>query len=136
MKANEIRVSNAVEFNGRAYYVISIENLGVHGRYDVRLGNDDGVTVADLDKLKPVRLTEEWLERFGFKKSRGHLRTIEVAIWKHPKWQWQLSKHKQDIYDIDHINGDVFLGEFAEVHKLQNLYKALVGEELEIKELV
>jgi hypothetical protein len=80
---------------------------------------------------EPITLTEEWLLRFGFKKSKvssqfdkGKL-TIQIAN--------ELEYHK---------NGRVYFNSWAilyesirYVHQLQNLYHALTGEELEIKEV-
>lgn len=68
---------------------------------------------------KPIPLTEDWLERFGFRKShRGKF------------------EHDNLPYDIYGGTGLYMHGvkpEIKHVHQLQNLYFALTGEELTLK---
>ncbi len=74
-----------------------------------------------------VLLTEEWLEKFGFKYIEG--------LWVKKDLSMGL---KNTDYDGDgnkwHFVIGYMLIEIKHVHQLQNLYFALTGEESEIKE--
>lgn len=120
MKPNELRIGN---------YIIDSHN-----------GNIGQVTsgkVIDnlLDILKPIPLTEQWLLDFGFEK---YYETVECGINE------ELEGFKlgdldimQDVYGNWFMCGMEFnVNRFKHVHQLQNLYFALTGEELAIKEKV
>jgi len=146
MKANELRIGNWA-------------NRGWYGNDETK---DDKITAKDLVefdawKFKPIPLTEEWLERFGFEKEKagktlrkqhykwqldlgdnmGIYYLIEVPeYWEHRENGWMIY---QDIdYYIKHDDGykeaSHSLGrDIKYVNQLQNLFFALTGEELEIK---
>lgn len=106
MKANELRIGNWV-FNGQNIQVTpkQIEWFS-EGVYD----------------LLPIELTEEWLLKFGFSK------------WKNKN---NFSKGSFIVYTLSkkgfHYGRKSLRVELKYVHQLQNLYFALTGEELKIK---
>ena len=73
-------------------------------------------------KLKPIQLTEEWLERFGFVKN------IEFDHWEKETKTGEviLSPHNEGLM----LCSTDTLCVVDKVHHLQNLYYALTGEEL------
>ena len=75
------------------------------------------------DELRPIPLTEEWLLRFGFKHSGN-------GFFIHAKSLIELA-NIGDEYFHSGIKG-VSLINVHFVHQLQNLYFALVGEELQL----
>jgi hypothetical protein len=126
MKANELRIGNLFWFTD------------FHARKErVICGADIAYAEKEPDWLDafwtPIPLTEEWLIRFGFSKTE--------------------SNEYYQFYDLDNFR--VFLGikvtqsvfvtwkdcqiedsvNNLSVHQLQNLYFALTGQELELKEL-
>lgn len=117
MKVDELRIGNWVECKEYAKVnkpeIFQITTETFHYQY----------RSSFISKyVEPILLTEEWLLKFGFEK--------DDTIWiKHP------------IYGLLEKNGRFFieLGEtggiyIKYVHQLQNLYFALTGEELTIKE--
>ncbi len=109
MESKDLRIGNLVKGNSRgATHVLDIKIL------------------KHIDETKsgysPIPLTEKWLEKFGFINSGFRTYRLEIL-------------------DIDYIaTTDVFLfcindGSISikYVHQLQNLYFALVGEELKIE---
>ena len=113
MKANELRVGNLVgSYNkGEEDRVLTInaQNILVEAK-----ANKQGYT-----RYRPIPLTEEWLLKFGFENNRlGLFDCIKVVE--------DIGFH---IYFIQR-----HLKEVQYVHQLQNLYFALVGEELKLKE--
>jgi hypothetical protein len=105
---------------------------------ELRIGNwvleDDTQQVGQVDLViieiierelnhtyKPIPLTEEWLERFGFEKIQMSIPTAYKTkdgfrIKKDQRGYWMQYKYGMTI--IKHV------------HQLQNLYFALTGEEL------
>jgi hypothetical protein len=127
MKATELRagISKVEAFKGKIETVV-----GVYPTEDyIEISTE--TCVGLISDFKPIPLTEEWLVRVGFK---------EVC----EKGNFEMNR---DAFSLTHNEGKMWLcfGQFAEqsnavpcehVHQLQNLYHALTGEELTIKELV
>ena len=123
MKPNELRIGNWItkpdgreDRVGEIYYdSVWITNEGCDYGYNI---------------IKPVKLTEEWLEMFGFE------------YWENPstkQWQrpgcWLILEINLDNNKFIWEQHDI-LNKYVEldyVHQLQNLYFALTGNELEIK---
>jgi len=111
MKASELRIGNYVHMD------MSIDDIEV-----VRLKIGDLASFAiEARELYPIPLTEEWLFLFGFENTRygfvimlndGYLRIWDNEI------TWCGNRMKEIKY----------------IHQLQNLYFALTGEELKLKE--
>lgn len=79
---------------------------------------------CDSNTIKPIELTEEWLMKFGFiKKDEGYgiLTSMKQAVLI------SFGNHNCS------INGLSFNNPTKYVHQLQNLFFALIGEELELK---
>lgn len=77
----------------------------------------------------PVPLTEEWLLRFGFRKFG-----IMGQFGNDTEFDVSLSNELAQLRHSDSDNYDRVGIKFHQVHQLQNLYFALTGSELEIKE--
>ena len=73
----------------------------------------------------PIPLTEEWLEKFGFKHTD--------AGWSNGT-RANLIKMLSGGYMLPSFGQHDFVTELKYVHQLQNLFFALTGEELTIKE--
>ena len=79
----------------------------------------------DLDSIKPIPLTEEWLVKFGFENGTTQdLKVITNATitkngMREGVWNLYLGHNAIDV-------------NFKYVHQLQNLYFALTGNELQI----
>jgi hypothetical protein len=121
----ELRIGNLVickRYRIGEEYITDVENVGYWGV------NGDANHDIEIDGKEawPISLSEEWLEKFGLKKCWLDL-PDESSIY-----------HRGDTLSImpkDGISG----GHQIEcpckyVHQLQNLYFALTGEELTIKQ--
>jgi len=110
MKANELRIGNLI------YNVDRREPVEVTASIlqDLTIWNS-GVIYA------PIPLTEEWLDKFGFVKN-NHRYSINNFVIANYGGVWGV-----DISDDLGTN-------LKHVHQLQNLYFALTGEELTIKQ--
>jgi hypothetical protein len=113
MKVSELRLRNLVFDNlGGILKIIGIKEE------------------SDLSHLRPIPLTEEWLLKFGFKVNRQTKE--ENNIWR---CYWT-----EGHFEIEQIIGfflwdnNCYGTKIKYVHQLQNLYFALTGEELIIKQ--
>jgi hypothetical protein len=126
---------------------------------DLRIGNlvylQDGVTVSAVryfqtrynvneypeDLISGIPLTEKWLVKFGFKKSKAIPNEKFCYLFedkgKTPIEFYVVGKGANDVYTIyDPINRSNKLNFITDnrglnfVHQLQNLYFALAGSEL------
>ncbi len=126
MNASELRIGNWVnlydDFNSQ---VTGLTNKGKV--WCVENPHDEGCA-WNTDKIKPIPLTEEWLLKFGFEKLHKdfYLDYLNMTFSFDVKYGMGiLLRTHEDSIDQKHIK---------HVHQLQNLYFALTGEELKIKE--
>jgi hypothetical protein len=125
MKANELRIKNYVEVNGKVeqmHFICEEEPAVSSIEY--------GAHVLSWRDISPIPITEEWLTRFGFWQwgSYTHLWKVnrdtglKITIRSRPLRK----RHHGCDYEL---NNNHSIG-IKHVHQLQNLYYALTGEEL------
>lgn len=120
MKANELRIGNYVKS------LNTVCTIDCIFRQQVEVSNNYEEWTPDLEDIKPIPLTEDWLLKFGFNKGEdivGYCFFIELENIE------DFTIHLQDgklVYFYEDL-------ELKYVHQLQNLYFALTGEELTIK---
>jgi len=118
MEANELRIGNLFKWS-------ELASMG-HGIGKITHGQQ----IMDYIKFKePIPLTEEWLIRFGFEKTKNK----SPEYWN--KGFIKLLKWKTNDYVNLSINRSTKIRGIMvnSVHQLQNLYFALTGQELEYK---
>jgi hypothetical protein len=139
MKANELRINNWVhnEITGRDMQVYP---MMIPQMEHTKPKHDNGIV--------PILLTEEWLKKFGFRKvyswfdikiSIGNVLNVRFFEDKHISvWLSERKIPKFCESRLNWLNGkrEIIMIEYdlKYVHQLQNLYFALTGEELIIKE--
>ena len=124
MKASELRIGNYVwdDYDG----VLIVDSIS---KDSVRLSNTHQETSGkySLKQIKPIEIHKDWLLDFGFKKDPNrhyriyHGRNVPVRLWEISEDDWVCVKSNARV---------------KYVHQLQNLFFALTGEELTIKEKV
>ena len=114
MKATELRIGNLVE---SSYMMKKWEETIISLNHLSFL--EDGV--HHFVRLKPIPLTEQWLEKFGLCENNEYHHYLTFT-------------GKKIHYCVDSFNDEWI--EIKYVHQLQNLYHSLTGEELKVKELV
>lgn len=121
MKPSELRIGNWIhnDYFGDSWDAqLTIEEVGAcYHRTDKMLS----------PSIKPIPLTEEWLEKFGFEKMANR------EWFKQGSIQYNPSREILEIWQRD--NWITYKKQFKYVHQLQNLYFALTNEELTIKQL-
>jgi len=111
MDSKELRIGNLINDNGLVESVV-VEHLINDEYYD------------GLKGCKPIPLTEECLIKFGFSKINGK----HIEAWELIGSPFTWSK------DCLNIGNGMSITNIKHVHQLQNLYFALTGEELTIKD--
>lgn len=127
MKAEELRIGNFVEYFGKWIQIDGIKRLS-SGKFSVEIcekrpSGSSWCELAPIDSpsLKPIPLTEEWLERLGFEKINEWVILDRFTLRKTYLGVFYKNEVVNDYVRIDYI------------HQLQNLYYALTGAELTIK---
>lgn len=119
MDARELRVGNYFDYDGRI----------------LRLDKDAliGFLLDPEEKLRPVTLTEDWLVRMGWIWNE-ECKSFE----KYPNGDVRMNLQFRRLNGSYSMFNYVLRAKICEnifyVHQLQNLYFALTGEELEIKQ--
>ena len=144
MKASDLRIGNYVyNLNGdlREIAGVSFDDVYLKSdKYRIDLG-------VNWYNVKPIPLTEEWLEKFGATVKhayKGYTKEIDSSEYRLGDYQITWNKYvkgQPERYSVWHMepNGKDFnscIASVLYVHQLQNLYFALTGEELKIKNKV
>jgi len=118
MKTTELRIGNLVLLDGEEMIITGITKDYVYF--------EGGFSMISFTDIKGIPLTEEWLLKFGFKKTKmkGNKNLMEFIKGNFIIYLYEEIEVYFSIWD------DITL---KYVHQLQNLYFALTGEELEIK---
>ncbi len=126
MKANELRIGNWVM--GNKPYQVDINTIATHQMHKRNNNNED--------YCQAITITKEWLVKFGFKKD--YFKDEIEITWGYCQNDCDDSFYividKQYERPVMYLSGYGYLKEITHVHQLQNLYFALTGEELTIKE--
>lgn len=114
MKVSELRIGNLIQISDKIITMdAKIFHAVIHGFNDYN--------------PEPIPLTADWLVKFGFKDSRILLPgdgEFEIRIHGGTFHIWPTDGQTESYNYRNHINY---------LHQLQNLYFALTGEELTIK---
>ena len=134
MKAGELRIGNYIQdFNDNMLEVIGLHEPLIYSIYPIGLKTNK--TTTNAKEIEPIPLTEEWLLKFGFEKTKqGSVKIYNAYV----KNEYSLTKNKiLDLWNFcinEPSHQTAFLNNIIYVHQLQNLYFALTGEELKVRE--
>lgn len=86
------------------------------------------------EQYQPIPLTEDWLKRFGFEFKKGRI-SEDSGVQLFNDF-YDKGKFKLNHWDNGKLFywDDKFDNQIQYVHQLQNLYFALTGEELKLRE--
>lgn len=132
MKAEELRIGNLVgrfvgiNDDGADYKKIKITSISESGEYSYIDGDTFMLVINGLEDLSGIELTEEWLIKMGF------VRNMDTYYLNDLGLSWLTT---EDNFQTEYKLADSkwMLLDLKYVHQLQNLYFALTGEELTIK---
>ena len=125
MKPTELRIGNLIYNCIGEPFKVNATTIGSFGLGVITLGN-----------FKPIPLTEDWLERFGFVKMTTTTTSFDDEYidgtdryrTRHPTWALTSEKKLVAL-----MRGFRIANELQFVHQWQNLYYALTGIEITIE---
>jgi len=149
MEAREIRIGNYIYCNEKLVSVCGLK-LEPYNHITVKLSTNSYSKYFNTDNLKPIPLTEEWLFKFGFEFKDLDTKKYPTLTYgfyyghEDTGFNLHLYEDSEEIMEALNIEGwsDGFYFVYDNwsvwrrinyVHQLQNLYFALYGEELELK---
>jgi hypothetical protein len=123
MKANEFRIGNLIDYKGKTYRI-----CGTSEDFPFLDTIEYGAGVVEWKDLDGTPITEERLLKFGFEKTMAWTYSINLQgnfnlVYYLGEKGWSIG-----FKDYSDFSNHIY------VHQLQNLYFALTGKELTIKE--
>ena len=135
MKATELRIGNYIDYTTKRE-IVTMQTTYEYIRL-IHNGNKN---------FKPIKLTEEWLLKFGFKKYPDCRDTFQQIYYD--SYQFEIDRFTIVSFSIQQDNKSLIKCNYDRgyrsednkknyyikyVHQLQNLYFALTNEELTFK---
>ena len=120
MEIRELRIGNYVDWNGETGIVSQLLEKDICFKCGEECLYED---------LKPLPLTEEWLLKFGFY-AKHHHDNFSFNGFEISSSQRRIDTNERSVFYLMLTEDSKFNIRIEHVHKLQNLYFALTGEEL------
>lgn len=125
MNVADLKIKNLVEYKHQIYTISEIFQSMEHD-YFVKIENDLQSISVPADSIKPIKITEEWLEKLGFSRTytsdqRIRYERPETFI----KYDIDLSSKK--ILEGLKIYGNAIRCRY--IHEFQNIFSCLFGKE-------
>lgn len=126
MNVADLKIKNLVEYKNQIYNITEIFQDNNEKDYFVKIENDIHSFSVPAESIKPIQITEEWLEKFGFLRTyisdqRIRYEGPETFI----KYDIDLSSKK--IVDGLKIYGNSIRCKY--IHEFQNIFSCLFGKE-------
>lgn len=124
MKVTDLKIKNLVEYRNEIFTITEI--FQNNNNYFVRIENEDQKISLPAEKINPIKITEDWLERFGFLRTYASDHRIR---YERPetfiKYDIDLSSKK--IVEGLKIYGNTIRCKY--IHEFQNIFSCLFGKE-------
>ncbi|SKA29840.1 hypothetical protein SAMN04488128_103179 [Chitinophaga eiseniae] len=136
IKVTDLRINNLINYRGAEMYVYSLDRGG-HTFFkinDIAINKETGCTIDGGEMVySGIPITAEWLGRFGFIRGENVAnRNVFYSTGAHKYIYAVYLDGEVSLRDVTSVCTEVFTGVKIEfVHQLQNMYFALVGEELQ-----
>ncbi len=124
MKVTDLKIKNLVEYNDEIFNIVEI--FQNNDNYFVRIENEEHAISLPTDEIKPIKITEDWLERFGFAKTYTSMHQIR---YERPE---SFIKYDIDLRSKKVIEGLKIYGNAIKckyIHEFQNIFSCLFGKE-------
>jgi hypothetical protein len=125
MNAADLKIKNLVEYKNQIYTITEIFQ-GTGHNYFVKIENDIQSISVPADSLKPIKITEEWLEKFGFLRTYS---SNERIRYERPE---TFIKYDIDLSSKKILEGLKIYGNSIKcryIHEFQNIFSCLFGKE-------
>lgn len=129
MNVADLKIKNLVEYKNQIYTITEIFQ-SLEQAYFVKIENDIHSISVPADSIKPIKITEEWLEKFGFSRTYS---SEQMIRYERPetfiKYDIDLSSRK--ILEGLKIYGNSIKCKY--IHEFQNIFSCLFGKEPSVK---
>ncbi|MET3528985.1 hypothetical protein DRF59_10205 [Chryseobacterium flavum] len=129
MNVADLKIKNLVEYKNQIYTITEIFQ-SLEQAYFVKIENDIHSISVPADSIKPIKITEEWLEKFGFSRTYS---SDQIIRYERPetfiKYDIDLSSRK--ILEGLKIYGNSIKCKY--IHEFQNIFSCLFGKEPSVK---
>lgn len=128
MKVQDLRIGNIVKnpsWNKEINYIV-LDDFELWNRFP-----------EIFENIEPIEITEEWLLKFGFEEHSVYQKVFykpSTLPDKNLFWFSMIIGSNVILRDMREFHEMAILNEVLYVHQLQNLYFALTGEELTLKQ--
>ena len=135
MEAKDLRIDNWVEFLGEEMQLMGLTKHNGENETARHYAEFKGLVPIKLMHLKPIPLTEDWLEKFGFELTyESKFRRCFDLDTSIGFLSFNFSKVIQEKDNVSIASLNLKWASLKYVHQLQNLYFALTGKELQTDE--
>ncbi|REC73420.1 hypothetical protein DRF60_19535 [Chryseobacterium elymi] len=125
MNAADLKIKNLVEYKNQVYTITEIFQ-GTGNDYFVKIENDIHSISVPADSLKPIQITEEWLEKFGFLRTYSSNERIRYER-PEPFIKYDIDLSSRKILEGLKIYGNSIRCRY--IHEFQNIFSCLFGKE-------
>ncbi|GEN70972.1 MULTISPECIES: hypothetical protein [Chryseobacterium] len=125
MNAADLKIKNLVEYKNQIYTITEIFQGRGHD-YFVKIENDIHSISVPADSLKPICITEEWLEKFGFLRTYSSNERIRYER-PEPFIKYDIDLSSRKILEGLKIYGNSIKCKY--IHEFQNIFSCLFGKE-------
>ena len=128
MEAKDLRINNIVGYEHLEEGVVKSHSTVVHIQHNsIGLGCLVEWIGVEIEGIKPIPLTEEWLVKFGFENNQSNNEWYDKGFFS--------VLNNGMSFCFIHCGNYININARPKyVHQLQNLYFALTGEELTLSE--
>lgn len=124
MKVTDLKIKNLVEYQNEIFTITEIYQN--NNDYFVKIENDLHSVSLSTEKINPIKITEDWLEKFGFKRTYASDHQIR---YERPE---SFIKYDIDLRSKKLVEGLKIYGNTIRckyIHEFQNIFSSLFGKE-------
>lgn len=125
MNVADLKIRNLVEYKNQIFTIAEIFQNNERN-YFVRIENDLQSVSVPADTIKPIKITEEWLEKFGFSRTYSSEQRIRYER-PEPFIKYDIDLSSRKIVDGLKIYGNAIRCKY--IHEFQNIFASLFGKE-------
>lgn len=123
MNSKDFRIGNYIFFESILSEITGIMREQISFKYNT--GGKDQYAQLITPGIRPIKITEEWLLKFGF----SFMPESEYALNTYVLDEFQLWNKNVDFSEIVYLSNRDSI-EVKSIHQLQNLFFALKGKDL------
>ncbi|GEN74363.1 hypothetical protein [Chryseobacterium hagamense] len=126
MNVADLKIKNLVEYKNQIFNITEIFQDNEGKNYFVKIENDIHSFSVPAESIKPIQITEEWLEKFGFLRTYSSEQRIR---YERPETfiKYDIDLNSKKIVEGLKIYGNSIRCKY--IHEFQNIFSCLFGKE-------